>query len=79
MYFVYILRSRKDNSCYTGVTTDLKKRIVAHNSGSVLYSSSKRPFILVWFCSFSNKKKAYNFEVYLKSASGIAFRNKHLI
>ena len=28
MYYVYILKSLRDNSFYKGVTTDLKKRIL---------------------------------------------------
>ncbi|MBI3627662.1 MAG: GIY-YIG nuclease family protein [Candidatus Sungbacteria bacterium] len=79
MYFTYILRSDKDGSCYTGITDNLKRRIAEHNSGNVTYTSSKSPFRLVWFCGFPTKKKALEFELYLKSHSGIAFRNKRLI
>ncbi|MCX6743990.1 MAG: GIY-YIG nuclease family protein [Candidatus Parcubacteria bacterium] len=78
-YIVYILQSEKDGSYYTGFTTDLKLRIKSHNDGTSTYSSSKKPFILVWHCSFSDKKLAADFERYLKSGSGIAFRNKRLI
>jgi predicted GIY-YIG superfamily endonuclease len=79
MYFVYILRSKKDNSYYTGVTENLKTRVQEHNRGSAEYSSSKTPFGIAWFCAFSDKQHAYTFESYLKSHSGIAFRNKHLL
>jgi len=79
MYYVYIFRSEKDGSYYTGVTTDIEKRLLEHNSGSSKYSSSHKPFVYIWSCIFSDKKKAYNFEEYLKSGSGIAFRNRHLI
>ncbi len=79
MYFVYILQSEKDNSYYTGFTEDLEKRIAGHNSGLAQYSSTKRPFQLVWYCGFPEKENAHTFEKYLKSGSGTAFRNKHLI
>lgn len=79
MYFVYLLQSSKDKSYYAGVTEDIEKRIKEHNSGFSKYSSTKRPYSLVWYCVFSDKKKAYNFERYLKAGSGMAFRNKHLI
>ncbi|MDO8492198.1 MAG: GIY-YIG nuclease family protein [bacterium] len=79
MYFVYILQSEKDDSYYVGVTADVDKRLKEHNSGSSKYSSSKKPFHLLWHCCFSDKKKAYDFERYLKAGSGMAFRNKHLI
>ena len=79
MYYVYILNSDKDNSKYIGVTTDLKNRLQEHNASESKYSKSKAPFKLSWYCSFVHKAKAYEFERYLKSSSGFAFRNKHLI
>jgi putative endonuclease len=75
-YFVYILQSIKDKSYYTGYTTDLQKRLGEHNGGVVPYTSSKRPFKLIWYCSFENKIKALQFEKYLKSGSGHAFARK---
>ncbi|MEK7576800.1 MAG: GIY-YIG nuclease family protein [Patescibacteria group bacterium] len=78
MYYVYILKSLKDDSKYVGTTTDLKKRLAAHNSGGNKYSSSKKPFRLIWYCAFSDEKKAYDFEKYLKSGSGFAFARKRL-
>lgn len=79
MYYVYILKSEIDSSRYIGVTTNLKRRLQEHNSGSSKYCSSKRPYQLIWCCIFTNKKKAYEFELYLKSSSGYAFTKKHLI
>ncbi|OGY42254.1 MAG: hypothetical protein A2Y82_00545 [Candidatus Buchananbacteria bacterium RBG_13_36_9] len=78
-YIVYILQSEKDGSYYTGITTDLRQRIKSHNDGLSVYTSSKKPFTLVWHCIFPDKKLAAHFERYLKSGSGIAFRNKRLI
>jgi len=79
MHFVYIIQSKKDASFYVGVTNDVQKRLIEHNSGSSKYSSTKNPFELIWYCGFNNKDKAYTFERYLKAGSGMAFRNKHLI
>jgi len=79
MYFVYILRSLKDKSYYTGFTSDVEGRLKEHNSGSVIYTSSKRPYQLVWHCAFTEKIKAIQFEKYLKSGSGIAFSRKRLV
>ena len=80
MYYVYILESLKDRSRYVGTTTDLKERLTAHNSaGGNKYSSSKKPFKLIWYCAFHNKKKAYDFEKYLKSGSGFAFARKRFV
>lgn len=79
MYKVYILESLKDGSKYVGVTENVSKRLIEHNSGSAKYSNSKRPYKLVWYCVFKNKTKALQFEKYLKQGSGFAFARKHLI
>ena len=79
MYYVYILVSLKDGSYYTGSTKDLKSRIIKHNNGEVTFSSKKRPWKLIWYCAFTNKKQAIDFELYLKQGSGFAFAKKHLV
>jgi predicted GIY-YIG superfamily endonuclease len=79
MYYVYILKSKKDGSRYIGITADLKKRFQEHNSGDARYSSTKRPFKIVWYAAFVLKGRALEFEKYLKSSSGYAFTHKHLI
>ena len=79
MFYTYIIQSLKDKSFYMGSTSDLKKRLTQHNRGQALYSSTKVPFKLVWYGAFNNQSKAKEFEDYLKSSSGFAFRNKRLI
>lgn len=79
MYFIYILKSIKDNSHYIGITNDLKRRLNAHNAGHSRFTKLKRPYKLIWYCVFSNKTKALKFEKYLKTGSGIAFSRKRLI
>ncbi|PIY83899.1 MAG: hypothetical protein COX96_06765 [Candidatus Omnitrophica bacterium CG_4_10_14_0_2_um_filter_44_9] len=79
MYYVYILRSLKDQSYYTGLTTDVEARLKKHNSGAVEYTSTKRPFKLAWYCCFEDKLKALQFEKYLKSGSGFALARKRLV
>lgn len=79
MHYTYILQSQKDQSYDVGVTSSLKRRYQEHNSGGVRYTKSKMPWSLVWFGSFVEKERAVAFEIYLKSSSGHAFRNKRLI
>jgi len=79
MYFVYILESQKDGSHYVGSAASVKERLTDHNMGKAKYSSSKKPFVLKWFCGFPNKQLALNFERYLKHGSGFAFARKHLL
>jgi predicted GIY-YIG superfamily endonuclease len=79
MYYVYILQSLKDKSYYTGLTADVEARLKKHNNGSVEYTSTKRPFKIVWYCAFEDKIKALQFEKYLKSGSGFALARKRLV
>ena len=79
MFKVYILKSLKDSSFYTGVTEDLAQRLKDHNYGSSKYSNTKGPYKLVWYGVFKDKSKAIQFEKYLKHGSGFAFARKHLV
>jgi len=79
MFYCYILQSLKDGSYYIGSTENLKQRLVQHNQHSARYSSTKAPFRLAWYGAFKTKSLALDFERYLKSSSGFAFRNKHLV
>lgn len=47
-WHLYILRCG-DNSLYTGITTDVKKRLEAHQSGKgAKYTRGRRPLELVY-------------------------------
>ncbi len=49
VWFVYMLRCR-DNSIYTGITTDIGKRIKRHNQGKgAKYTASRRPVELIYY------------------------------
>ncbi|MCD4724612.1 MAG: GIY-YIG nuclease family protein [Bacteroidales bacterium] len=78
MWYVYILKC-SDNSHYTGCTNNLFDRIIRHNKGQIHYTKDKLPVKLLTYIVFMDKYQAYNFERYLKSGSGMAFRNKRLI
>ncbi|OGH69240.1 MAG: hypothetical protein A2754_04175 [Candidatus Magasanikbacteria bacterium RIFCSPHIGHO2_01_FULL_47_8] len=79
MYFVYILKSQKDNTLYTGLTSNIRKRMVEHNNGESRYTKTKMPWKLVWCSIFYEQHTAALFEKYLKTASGIAFIRKRLL
>ncbi|EKD86861.1 MAG: hypothetical protein ACD_37C00121G0005 [uncultured bacterium] len=78
MYYVYILQL-KDHSYYHGFSDNLKSRFKSHQDGSVESTKNLRPVELVFYSAFERRTKALAFEKYLKSSSGFAFRNKHLI
>jgi len=79
MFYTYILQSQKDKTYYIGSSGDLKKRVRTHNQKGAKYSSSKAPFKLIWYGAFDSKARSIEFEKYLKTGSGFAFRNKRLI
>ena len=79
LYCVYIIQSKKDGSYCTGITADLRKRIVDHNTKLSKYTATKAPYVLKWYCVFPNKKRALEFEKYLKSGSGFAFARKRFL
>ena len=80
MYYVYIIKSiQYSKKFYTGFTKNIDSRIKEHNSGKSVYTNKFKPWELVFYSVFDNKKVALDFEKYLKTASGIAFRNKRLI
>lgn len=78
MYYAYILQLR-DNSYYHGYSDNLKERVKDHINGEVKATKKLRPIKLVFYAAFTSKKKALDFEAYLKTQSGFAFRNKRLI
>lgn len=64
--YVYILKC-KDNSFYTGWTTDLSKRIQRHNLElGAKYTRSRRPVELIYFETFENKSEALKREYQIK-------------
>ena len=78
MYYVYILKL-ENGQRYVGYTKNLNERMNKHKNHSVPTTSRIRPKELLFYAAFKDKKKALDFEKYLKSSSGNAFRNKRLI
>ena len=78
MKYVYILESHDSEHFYVGVTDDVPARMAKHNAGEVAHTSKYRPWRLKTYVAFSDEKRAFAFEKYLKSGSGRAFGKKHL-
>ena len=79
MYYVYILRSQKDGSYYTGSTKNLKRRLQEHNCAGNKFTTANQPYEIAWYCVFKQSNKAVVFEKYLKHGSGFAFARKRLV
>ena len=67
MYYLYIIKCA-DKTLYTGITTDLKRRIVEHNSTKLgaKYTSSRRPVKMVYSKKFKNRSTASREESLIK-------------
>ena len=63
---VYLLRC-SDNSLYCGVSNNIEKRVIDHNSGlGAKYTRSRRPTVLVGTSRPMTKVKAYQLESRIK-------------
>ncbi len=78
MKYVYILESLDLEHHYIGIADDLRARLRKHNAGEVPHTSKYRPWRIKIYVAFSDEKRAFAFERYLKSGSGRAFAKKRL-
>ncbi|MFA6343333.1 MAG: GIY-YIG nuclease family protein [Candidatus Gracilibacteria bacterium] len=67
MYYVYVLRSKKDGKCYIGQSSDLEQRLSYHNKGRVKSTRKRLPFMLIYKELFKTRAEAMKREKYLKS------------
>lgn len=64
---LYILRCC-DGSLYTGITTDIEKRIAAHNAGKgAKYTRSRRPVVLAYSEVCGSHSEALKRELKIKA------------
>ena len=69
-WFVYILHCN-DASLYTGITTDLERRVLEHNDTDkgARYTRARRPVYLAWFDTAPDRSLASKREASLKALS----------
>lgn len=65
-YYVYILKSLKNNSYYIGYALDIGRRLRQHNEGLVKATKYKRPFEVIYKEVFRSGTEARKREVFLK-------------
>ncbi len=78
MYYVYLLRSLKDSGWYIGMSNDLKRRFYEHNAGKGKSTRYRKPFTLLYYEAYLDKRDAAGREKFLKSGSGRRFLKKQL-
>ena len=68
---VYMLRCA-DNTLYTGITSNMRRRVDEHNSDNRLasaYTRSRRPVMAVYAEEFRNRSEALRREIEIKQLS----------
>ncbi len=69
MYFVYIIRSERDGTYYTGMTEDVRKRFREHNRGLTKSSRSHKPWKIIYVEECVTRAQARKREKYWKSGA----------
>jgi len=71
-YFVYILKC-SDNTLYTGITTDIERRVEEHNSSpkGAKYTKLRRPVSLVYSEESEDRSSASKREYAIKKLSRV--------
>ena len=70
MYYFYVLQFVQNKKLYKGVTSDLKRRIREHRSGSSDFTSKNGRFSLIFYESYLDERDARAAERYFKSGHG---------
>ncbi len=70
MYYLYILKCA-DKTLYTGITVDLERRLVEHNSSKLgaRYTKPRRPVKIIYSRRFRNRSNAMKEEARIKKLS----------
>ncbi len=72
MYTLYILKC-SDGSLYTGITTDLARRVAEHNAGKTgaKYTRARRPVAVVYSRKFRTRSTASREEARIKTLTRV--------
>lgn len=72
-FFVYAIKSEKDNRIYVGMSKDIKRRLSEHNLGQVTSTKFWKPWKLIYQKLVGERVKARQLEKKLKSGYGKEF------
>jgi putative endonuclease len=78
MFYVYVLKSRRDGKFYIGHTANLRKRFLEHNSGKVDSTRARMPFELAYYEASRVLRDAIHRERYLKTTYGHRYLRNRL-
>jgi putative endonuclease len=66
MFYIYIIKSKKDNKLYIRFTRDLRKRLLQHNQRLNKSTKFRVPFVLIYYEAYVSTKDARDRERKLK-------------
>jgi len=69
MYYLYILKSQKDHKLYIGFTDDLRRRFREHQQGFSRATKHRRPWKLIYYEAYADRRDAQSRERQLKKFS----------
>ena len=78
MYYVYILYSESKQKFYTGITSDVKRRMKEHNNGYEKSTKNGVPWVLLHAENFRTRLEAREKEKFFKSGWGRELRQQFL-
>ena len=79
MFTVYVLHSQKFDKIYIGFSSDIEKRLYAHNHpDNKGWTKSFQPWKIIYTEEFENKEEAMIREKQLKSSRGREFIRKNI-
>jgi putative endonuclease len=75
MFYVYVLKSRKDQKYYIGQTANISARLLCHNRGDVKSTRKRRPMDIVFYENYETRAGAMKRESQIKRMKcGTEFR-----
>ena len=78
MYYVYVLKSLKDERLYVGHTNNLVRRFREHNEGLQKATKNRKPFKLLYYEACNILEDAIKREKSLKTGFGRSYLNRRI-
>ena len=69
-YYVYVLKSLREDFLYVGLTEDLKRRLKEHNNQEEPSTKHFAPFDIAHYEAYRNQRDTKKRENYLKTTKG---------
>ena len=79
MWYVYALKSSKDENLYIGMSENPERRLLDHNSGMAKSTKHRRPFEIIYKEKCADRISARKKEKYLKSGVGREFLKQYIM